>query len=61
MLKISIFREKAELWQKADSLEYENLLKTNAIWHDDANVHNCMSCNSQFGLMLRKVIKIYLI
>lgn len=51
---VKLIKEKAELWQKADNLEYENLLKTNSMWLDDSNVSNCMSCNSQFGLLLRK-------
>lgn len=50
-------REKAELWKKADDLEYENLLKTSAMWIDDSNVTNCMACNSAFSLLLRKVGK----
>ncbi len=28
---VKLIKEKAELWQKADNLEYENLLKTNAM------------------------------
>jgi hypothetical protein len=48
-------REKAELWQKADELEYENQLKNSAMWIDDSTISNCMSCNSGFSLMLRKV------
>ncbi|RNA11299.1 FYVE and coiled-coil domain-containing 1-like isoform X1 [Brachionus plicatilis] len=51
---IKLIKEKAELWQKADNLEYENLLKTNSMWLDDSNVSNCMNCNSQFGILLRK-------
>ena len=56
---LKIKREKAELWQKADNLEYENLLKTNAMWVDDANVSNCMSCNAGFSILLRKVNNFY--
>ncbi|CAF0759395.1 unnamed protein product [Brachionus calyciflorus] len=51
---VKLIKEKAELWQKADNLEYENLLKTNSMWLDDSNVSSCMNCNSQFGLLLRK-------
>lgn len=43
------------MWKKADDLEYENLLKTSAMWIDDSNVSNCMGCNSGFSLLLRKV------
>lgn len=53
---VKLIKEKAELWQKADNLEYENLLKTNAMWVDDATISNCMSCKNGFSLMLRKVI-----
>ena len=52
---VKLIREKAELWQKADQLEYENLLKANAMWLDDSAISNCMSCNSGFSMMLRKV------
>ena len=53
---VKLIKEKAELWQKADTLEYENMLKTNAMWVDDKNCENCMNCNSAFSMMLRKVI-----
>ena len=56
---MAVCREKAELWQKADNLEYENLLKTNAMWMDDSNVSACMNCNNQFSLMLRKVFSFF--
>ena len=56
---VKLIKEKAELWQKADKLEYEKLLNTNAMWMDDSNVSNCMSCNSGFSLMLRKVLYLF--
>ncbi len=52
---VKLIKEKAELWQKADNLEYENLCKVNAMWVDDANVTSCYTCNSTFSLILRKV------
>ena len=52
---VKLIKEKADLWQKADKLEYENMLKTNAMWIDDSAISNCMSCKSGFSLMLRKV------
>jgi len=52
---VKLIKEKAELWQKADNLEYQNLLKSSSMWMDDANVTNCMNCNSHFSLILRKV------
>lgn len=51
---VKLIKEKADLWQKADTLEYENMLKSNAMWIDDKNCENCMSCSSQFSIMLRK-------
>lgn len=32
------------------------MLKTSAMWIDDANVSNCMACNAGFSLLLRKVL-----
>ena len=58
---VKLIKEKADLWQKADNLEYENLLKTNAMWVDDASISKCMSCQSTFSLMLRKVFNFKLI
>ncbi len=52
---VKLIKEKAELWQKADNLEYENLCKVNAMWVDDANVTSCTTCSSTFNLLLRKV------
>jgi hypothetical protein len=52
---MNLQREKAELWQKADELEYENQLKNSAMWIDDSTISNCMACNAGFSLMLRKV------
>jgi len=51
---VKLIKEKAELWQKADNLEYENILKNNAMWVDDAHVTHCLTCNNGFSLMLRK-------
>ena len=51
---VKLIKEKADLWQKADKLEYENMLKSNAMWIDDKNCEHCMSCSSQFSMMLRK-------
>lgn len=51
---VKLIKEKAELWQKADNLEYENLLKVNQMWVEDANVNSCLTCHSQFSLLLRK-------
>lgn len=51
---VKLIKEKAELWQKADNLEYENLLKSTAMWQDDSTIHNCMKCASQFSFILRK-------
>jgi hypothetical protein len=51
---VKLIKEKADLWQKADKLEYENMLKSNAMWIDDKSCENCMSCSSQFSMMLRK-------
>jgi hypothetical protein len=48
-------REKASLWEKADSLEYENLLKSKTIWQEDSNAKQCVQCSSQFSFILRKV------
>jgi hypothetical protein len=56
---IKLIKEKAELWQKADNLEYENLLKTSAMWIDDGKVSKCMNCDNQFTLLLRKVSFLY--
>lgn len=56
---VKLIKEKAELWQKADNLEYQNLLKASSMWMDDANVTNCMNCNSHFSLILRKVIPLF--
>lgn len=52
---VKLIKEKAELWQKADNLEYENMLKANAMWVDDSNVSHCLNCNSGFNILLRKV------
>lgn len=51
---VKLIKEKAELWQKADSLEYENLIKVNVMWVDDAHVTKCLTCNSSFNILLRK-------
>jgi hypothetical protein len=48
-------REKADLWEKADSLEYESLFKAKAVWQEDANAKQCVECNKQFSFILRKV------
>jgi hypothetical protein len=57
---VKLIKEKAELWQKADNLEYQNLLKSSSMWMDDANVTNCMNCHSHFSLILRKVTILFL-
>lgn len=52
---VKLIKEKADLWQKADNLEYEKLCRVNATWIDDDHVTNCLTCNSTFNILLRKV------
>lgn len=44
-------REKDELWQKSDALEFEQKLRDEETERD---VNFCVSCNSQFSWWLRK-------
>lgn len=49
------FREKAELWQKADDMEHEIKLKADDRWMDDSEVSHCLGCKAEFSFLLRKV------
>ena len=49
------FREKAELWQKADDMEHEIKLKADDRWMDDSEVSHCLGCKTEFSFLLRKV------
>ena len=49
------FREKAELWQKADNMEHEIKLKADDRWMDDSEVSHCLGCKAEFSFLLRKV------
>lgn len=44
-------REKDELWQKSDALEFEQKLRDE---ETEKDVNFCVSCNSQFSWWLRK-------
>ena len=43
------------LWQQKDTLEDVKKLFINAKWMDSSSVKNCMDCNAEFSLLLRKV------
>lgn len=49
------FREKAELWQKADDMEHEIKVKADDRWMDDSEVSHCLGCKAEFSFLLRKV------
>ena len=49
------FREKAELWKKADDMEHEIKVKADDRWMDDSEVSNCLGCKAEFSFLLRKV------
>ena len=49
------FREKAELWQKADDMEHEIKVKADDRWMDDSEVSHCLGCKAEFSFLVRKV------
>ncbi|CAH1772786.1 unnamed protein product [Owenia fusiformis] len=51
---VKLLREKDNLWQKTDKLEYMQKVKASDKWMDDKEVPSCMNCNSDFSLMLRR-------
>ena len=50
-----VSRDKDQLWQKTDKLQYIQKLMASGKWLDDSDVKKCMSCNAEFSWMLRKV------
>ena len=48
-------REKAELWKKADDMEFEIKVKADDRWMDDSEVSHCLGCKAEFSFLLRKV------
>lgn len=49
------FREKADLWKKADDMEHEIKVKADDRWMEDGEVSHCLGCNAEFSFLLRKV------
>ncbi|KAM4605105.1 FYVE and coiled-coil domain-containing protein 1-like [Polymixia lowei] len=48
---IELIREKDELWQKSDALEFEQKLREE---EEERDVNYCLGCHSQFSWWLRK-------
>ncbi|XP_064594359.1 FYVE and coiled-coil domain-containing protein 1-like isoform X3 [Liolophura sinensis] len=51
---IRLIREKDALWQKTDSLVYEQRVHATEKWIEDSEVHNCMGCRIEFSFTTRK-------
>ncbi|KAJ8389006.1 hypothetical protein AAFF_G00124030 [Aldrovandia affinis] len=52
---IELIRDKDELWQKSDALEFEQKLRAEEQWWlVDKEASHCLGCRSQFTWLLRK-------
>lgn len=51
---VTVTREKAELWKKADDMEFEIKVKADDRWMDDSEVSHCLGCKAEFSFLLRK-------
>ncbi|KAG7257635.1 hypothetical protein CRUP_015018 [Coryphaenoides rupestris] len=51
---IELIRDKDELWQKSDALEFEQKLREEEETEQQRDVNHCLGCHSQFSWWLRK-------
>lgn len=51
---VTVTREKAELWKKADDMAHEIKVKADDRWMNDSEASRCLSCNTEFSFLLRK-------
>ncbi|XP_070536598.1 FYVE and coiled-coil domain-containing protein 1-like [Ptychodera flava] len=51
---IKLIRDKDNLWQKTDWLAHQQKLQAAERWLDDKEVNNCMQCQTEFSLTVRR-------
>ncbi|XP_071943543.1 FYVE and coiled-coil domain-containing protein 1-like [Antedon mediterranea] len=51
---IKLLREKDTLWQRTEKLDYMLKQKASERWLEDKDVLNCMQCDAEFGLTVRR-------
>ncbi|XP_033099634.1 FYVE and coiled-coil domain-containing protein 1-like isoform X2 [Anneissia japonica] len=51
---VKLLREKDTLWQRTEKLDYLFKQKASERWLEDKDVKNCMQCDTEFGLTVRR-------